>query len=100
MATILIVDDQPHMKELFSGELIDEGHQVEWVGDAESARKFLDSTPPDLVLLDTGDNCRKRAGSRGAGCEEEWIERPRHSSENPGLIQGHPCYSVHLIRRL
>lgn len=52
MATILIVDDQPHMKELFSGDLIDEGHQVVWVGDAESARKCLDSSLPDMVLLD------------------------------------------------
>jgi len=52
MATILIVDDQPHMKDLFSGELIDEGHQVVWVGDAESVRKCLDSSLPDMVLLD------------------------------------------------
>jgi len=52
MATILIVDDQPHMKDLFSGELIDEGHQVVWVGDAESVRKCLDIFLPDMVLLD------------------------------------------------
>jgi two-component system response regulator (stage 0 sporulation protein F) len=52
MARILIVDDQPHMKDLFSGELIDEGHHVECVGDAESARRFLDRSLPDMVLLD------------------------------------------------
>jgi len=52
MATILIVDDQPYMKELFSGDLIDEGHQVVWVGDAKSVRKCLDIFLPDMVLLD------------------------------------------------
>jgi len=52
MATILIIDDQPYMKELFSGDLIDEGHQVVWVEDAESVRKCLDRFLPDMVLLD------------------------------------------------
>jgi two-component system response regulator (stage 0 sporulation protein F) len=52
VATILIIDDQPHMKDLLSGELVDEGHQVVCVEDAESVRKCLDSTLPDIVLLD------------------------------------------------
>jgi len=52
MAKILIVDNQPHMKELVSGELIEEGYQVEWARDAESAGICLDSSPPDMVLLD------------------------------------------------
>jgi len=52
MARILIVDDQPHMRDLFSGELIDEGHTVECVGDAASVGTCLDSFRPDIVLLD------------------------------------------------
>ena len=28
MARILIIDDHPHMKDLLSGELLDEGHQL------------------------------------------------------------------------
>ncbi len=28
MSNILIVDDQPHLRELFSQELMDEGHKV------------------------------------------------------------------------
>jgi two-component system response regulator (stage 0 sporulation protein F) len=52
MARILIVDDQPHLEDLFSGQLVDEGHQVVCMGDAESVRKCLDSTLPDIVLLD------------------------------------------------
>lgn len=52
MARILIVDDQPHMRDLFSGELIAEGHQVECAKDAESAGTCLDRSLPDIVLLD------------------------------------------------
>jgi DNA-binding response OmpR family regulator len=52
VARILIIDDQPHMKDLFAGELLDEGHQVVCVGDAESVGKCLDSSLPDMVLLD------------------------------------------------
>jgi DNA-binding NtrC family response regulator len=50
MANILIIDDQPHMKDLFSGELLDEGHQVVCVGDAESVRTFLDTSRPDMEV--------------------------------------------------
>jgi len=52
MARILIVDNQPHMEDLFSGDLIDEGRQVVCVGDEESVRKCLDIFLPDMVLLD------------------------------------------------
>jgi DNA-binding response OmpR family regulator len=52
MENILIVDDQPCIRELVSEELNDEGYFVESVGDAESLRKYLTSSPPDLVLLD------------------------------------------------
>jgi len=52
MENILIVDDQPCIRELVSEELNREGYLVESVGDAESLRKHLTSSPPDLVLLD------------------------------------------------
>lgn len=52
MANILIVDDQPHLRELFSLELTDEGHRVYSVGDAESVNCYLVHSQPDLVLLD------------------------------------------------
>ncbi len=52
MSTILIVDDQSHMQEIFGMELMDEGHWVVRLRDAESARGYLNNSKPDLVLLD------------------------------------------------
>lgn len=52
MASILIIDDQPHLQELFSEELMDEGHRVVTVPDAESVNGYLRDSKPDLVLLD------------------------------------------------
>jgi two-component system response regulator (stage 0 sporulation protein F) len=52
VSSILIVDDQPHMRELFSEELRDMGCQVESVGDVESVRRCFEDSSPDLVLLD------------------------------------------------
>ncbi|NVM20669.1 MAG: response regulator [Desulfobacterales bacterium] len=52
MKKILIVDDQPCVRELLSEELICEGYRVSSVGDAESVRGYIRSSRPDLVLLD------------------------------------------------
>jgi len=52
MANILIVDDQPFMCELISGELRDEGHQVTCVEDADYVMTAVEESSPDLVLLD------------------------------------------------
>lgn len=52
MPNILIVDDQPCVQELLSEELICEGYRVHSVADAESVRKYLLLSKPDLVLLD------------------------------------------------
>ncbi len=52
MANILIVDDQPCVQELLSEELVCEGYRLARAGDAESATQYLQSSRPDLVLLD------------------------------------------------
>jgi len=52
MSKVLIVDDQPHLQELFSLELIDEGYKVISVSDAESVIECVRDSKPDLVLLD------------------------------------------------
>ena len=52
MANILIVDDQPHLRELFAEELMDEGYRIESVSDAVSVRGYLSDSKPDLILLD------------------------------------------------
>ena len=51
-SNILIIDDQPHLQELFSEELMDEGYHVTFVPDAGSVRDTLKSSKPDLVILD------------------------------------------------
>jgi len=52
MAKILIIDDQPYVRELLSEELADEGYRVASAGDANSALKRLKASNPDLVVLD------------------------------------------------
>ena len=52
MTNILVVDDQPCIRELLSEELIFEGYRVITVGDAESVKEHLRFSRPDLVLLD------------------------------------------------
>lgn len=52
MANILIIDDQVHVREFLSEELVHEGYQVASVGDAESIWGYIKDSRPDLVLLD------------------------------------------------
>jgi len=52
MANILIVDDQPCVRQLLSEELICDGYRVAGADDAESVWRHLRSSRPDLVLLD------------------------------------------------
>jgi two-component system response regulator (stage 0 sporulation protein F) len=52
MTNILIIDDQPHLQELFALELRDEGYTVMRAGDAETAKRCVGNWNLDLVLLD------------------------------------------------
>ncbi len=52
MGSILIIDDQPCVRELVSEELSLEGYQVHGVGNEKSVREYLLFLQPDLVLLD------------------------------------------------
>ncbi|MEE4638601.1 MAG: sigma-54 dependent transcriptional regulator [Wenzhouxiangella sp.] len=51
-ARILIVDDEPDIRELIADILEDEGHQVCAAADAAQAREQRRAQSPDLVLLD------------------------------------------------
>jgi len=51
-AQILVVDDEPDIRELVSEILRDEGYTVTSARDGESARAAYASAHPDLVLLD------------------------------------------------
>ncbi len=52
MTTILLIDDQPYLQELFAEELMDEGYSVVSASDADSAKRSFQDAKPDLVLLD------------------------------------------------
>ncbi len=49
---ILVVDDEPDIRDLLKDILDDEGYTVEVAEDGQSARQVYDALCPDLVLLD------------------------------------------------
>jgi DNA-binding NtrC family response regulator len=52
MANILVVDDEPGIRDLLSEILNDEGHTVELAENAAQARSARQNSRPDMVLLD------------------------------------------------
>ena len=51
-AHILIIDDEPDIRNLISDILLDEGYQVSTAEGGEDANEQLKAQTPDLVLLD------------------------------------------------
>jgi DNA-binding response OmpR family regulator len=51
-ARILVVDDEPRVREVVAAYLEREGYRVDQAADAGAARARLDGTSPDLVILD------------------------------------------------
>ena len=51
-AHILVVDDEPDIRQLVSEILVDEGHRVTVAENGDTARAEFARRPPDLVLLD------------------------------------------------
>ncbi|RLA23663.1 MAG: sigma-54-dependent Fis family transcriptional regulator [Gammaproteobacteria bacterium] len=51
-ANILVVDDEPDIRQLVQEILQDEGYVVHMAGDAEQARQMKQRHQPDLILLD------------------------------------------------
>ena len=52
MATVLVVDDEPIVREVVVRYLEREGHTTLEAGDGIAARAAIEKSPPDLVLLD------------------------------------------------
>jgi CheY-like chemotaxis protein len=66
---ILIVDDDPDMRDLLAEILVDAGYSANCAGDGAEALEALDSTPMDAVLLDLhmpGMNGQEFLGRRAA----------------------------------
>jgi len=54
VASVLIVDDEPHIRRLLRGTLERAGYRVIEAGSARQALAELETSPPDVVLLDLG----------------------------------------------
>jgi DNA-binding response OmpR family regulator len=52
MATILIVDDEPQIRDLLRNYLSARGYQVRVASDGQQALALVDQEPPDLIVLD------------------------------------------------
>jgi len=68
-ACILIVDDEPDIRELIGEILVDEGHEVVKAADAAGAREARAQKDPDLILLDVW-----MPGTDGVSLLREWRE--------------------------
>ena len=74
MSTILVVDDEPHIREVVRSYLVREGHEVRYAGDGDAALASALDDEPDLIVLDvmlpgrSGStscaSCAPRAGGR------------------------------------
>ena len=52
MPTILVVEDEPAIRELLRVNLLDAGYDVKEAADAEAAQGLINDALPDLLLLD------------------------------------------------
>jgi DNA-binding NtrC family response regulator len=49
---VLVVDDEPRMREMLSRAITEMGFEASAAGSAESATRLLEQSPPDILLLD------------------------------------------------
>ncbi len=52
MARILIVDDEEHIRRLYSEVLSRDGHQIETVSNGADALEYVRNNPVDVIVLD------------------------------------------------
>jgi DNA-binding response OmpR family regulator len=52
MATVLVVDDEPIVREVVARYLAHEGHRAIEAADGDAARTLIERSEPDLVVLD------------------------------------------------
>ena len=66
---ILVIDDEPDIRNLVQEILVDEGYQVRVAEDTDSARKHANRLQPDLILLDIW-----MPGEDGISLLKDWQE--------------------------
>lgn len=54
LVSVLVVDDDPDIRDLLDDYLSEQGYRVLSAGDANTARELLDRAVPSVVLLDVG----------------------------------------------
>jgi DNA-binding response OmpR family regulator len=52
MSSILVVDDEPHIREIVGSYLAREGHEIRYAGDGDGALAAAMDREPDLIVLD------------------------------------------------
>ena len=52
MRRILIVDDEPSVREVIATVLMDAGYTVQTAADGQIALEIIDGAPPDLIITD------------------------------------------------
>src|SRR3954452_13267627 len=52
MTTVLVVDDEPMVRDVVTRYLERDGHRVVAAADGDNARRMIEQEPPSLVLLD------------------------------------------------
>jgi DNA-binding response OmpR family regulator len=71
MTLVLVVEDDPAIREGLADALLDEGYEVATAGDGEAGYQLLERRAPDLVILDlmlpklSGHELCRRARKRG-----------------------------------
>jgi hypothetical protein len=100
MGKILIVDDDPQLRQSFEKLLTEDGHQVKTASSGEAALAKIESAPPDILLLDhklpgmTGlDLLRllRGVGMLRTAIDLEFGEQP----PSQPVLRKHPAHRLH-----
>jgi len=81
---ILVVDDEPDIRQILQDILQDEGYRVTVAEGAEQARIRFKDDPPNLVLLDIW-----MPGEDGISVLKHWVETEQLQNTPVVMISGH-----------